>query len=573
MAYEPGAKVGDYEVLSVLGVGGMGQVYKVRNTLTDRVEAMKVLLPSLASYGDLAERFLREIKVSASLLHPNIATLLTAQRVGSDVVMVMEFVDGQTLDHWMRQGHIPLDTTLAYIDQVLQALAYAHGKGIVHRDIKPANIMITNEGVVKLMDFGIARVLADQNLTKTGQVIGSLHYMSPEQIEGKLDVDGRSDLYSVGITLYEAVTGKRPFDGESDFSIMAAHMQSKPKAPIELDPALPQALNQIILMALAKDPAQRFQKAEAFRAALGSVSGIAAMHTVTAPSPAPTFAGARAAALPITPAPTPMPASGPQAPVMAASKPAGNRRILYMLAGSLATIAVLIVLAFQVPKFMKARADAKNSAATQQSTAAAQTNTPANTPAAQQAPPTAATPVDTAASQPAEAASVPAQTPAATDAAAPAPDTASAPVSKPVRAAATQPVRHLARQVAAPNASAVGAPAAVPVQQPAAQTQAAAAAPAQDAAADAAALKQIRRRMSQLAARANPIRSSLDTLARQQAASGLNLRGDIAGARQQMETDMDEAEGNIRDGNLADARESLDHAEGQIEILEKFLGR
>ncbi|HXE05671.1 MAG TPA: serine/threonine-protein kinase, partial [Bryobacteraceae bacterium] len=179
MAYEPGAKVGDYEVLSVLGVGGMGQVYKVRNTLTDRVEAMKVLLPSLASYGDLAERFLREIKVSASLLHPNIATLLTAQRIGSDVVMVMEFVDGQTLDHWMRQGHIPLDTTLAYIDQVLQALAYAHGKGIVHRDIKPANIMITNEGVVKLMDFGIARVLADQNLTKTGQVIGSLHYMSP----------------------------------------------------------------------------------------------------------------------------------------------------------------------------------------------------------------------------------------------------------------------------------------------------------------------------------------------------------------------------------------------------------
>src|SRR6185312_12809647 len=189
----------------------------------------------------------------------------------------------------------------------------------------------------------------------------------------------RSDLYSVGITLYEAVTGKRPFDGESDFSIMAAHMQSKPKAPIELDPALPQALNQIILMALAKDPAQRFQKAEAFRAALGSVSGIAAMHTVTAPSP--------------------MPASGPQAPVMAASKPAGNRRILYMLAGSLATIAVLIVLAFQVPKFMKARADAKNSAATQQSTAAAQTNTPANTPAAQQAPPAAAaTPADAAAS-------------------------------------------------------------------------------------------------------------------------------------------------------------------------------
>ncbi|MGH9613732.1 MAG: protein kinase domain-containing protein, partial [Bryobacteraceae bacterium] len=479
--------------------------------------------------------------------------------------MVMEFVDGQTLDHWMRQGHIPLDTTLAYIDQVLRALAYAHGKGVVHRDIKPANIMITNEGVVKLMDFGIARVLADQNLTKTGQVIGSLHYMSPEQIEGKLDVDGRSDLYSVGITLYEALTGKRPFDGESDFSIMAAHMQSKPKAPIELDPAMPQALNEIILMALAKDPGQRFQKAEAFRAALGSVSGIAAMPTVTAtPSPAPTFAGARTMPAPVTPAPVVTPAAMPaqHAPVMAAAKPAGNRRVLYMLAGSLATIAVLIVLALQVPKFMKARADAKNSTATaQQSTPAAQQSTPA----AEQAAP-AATPVDAAANQPSEPAPVAAQTPAATDASGAASETASAPESKPTHVSVTRPARHLAKQIAAPSAGAIVT---APVPQPAVQTQPAAAAPAPDAAA----MKQVRHRMNQLAARANPIRSSLDTLAKQQAASGLNLRGDIAGARQLMETSMDEAEANLRDGNLADARESLDHAERQIEILEKFLGR
>ena len=189
-------------------------------------------------------------------------------------------------------------------------------------------------------------------------------------------------------------------------------------------------------------------------------------------------------------------------------------------------------------------------------------------PSAQQASPPA-TPVDTATSQPAEATPAPVQTPAATDAAVPAPDATSAPVSKPVRASATQPVRHLAKQVAAQTAPPVAAPAAVPVQQPAAQPQAAAPTPAPDAAA----MKQVRHRMNQFAARANPIRSSLDTLTRQQAASGLNLRGDIAGARQQMETSMDEAEANIRDGNLADARESLDHAERQIEILEKFLGR
>ena len=374
--FKPGARVGDYEILSVLGIGGMGQVYKVRNTLTDRVEAMKVLLPSLASQGELAERFLREIKVSASLLHPNIATLLTAQRIGSDVVMVMEFVDGQTLEFWMRQTHIPLESTLGYIDQVLQGLSYAHSAGIVHRDVKPANLQITDKGQVKILDLGIARVLADPYITKTGQVIGSLHYMSPEQIEGKPDVDGRSDQYSVGITLYEAVTGKRPFDGESNFSIMAAHMQSKPRAPIELDPAIPRELNDVILKALAKDPAERYQTAEEFRVSL------AAVRTVTAP------------------------ASTPATPVIAAAKPPGNRRVLYVLAGSLATIAVLVVLALQVPKFVKTRAESETSAATAQQAAP---TVPQNTPATEQAAPTA-NPVDAAANQRSEAPSVPPQT-------------------------------------------------------------------------------------------------------------------------------------------------------------------
>src|SRR5512140_1736805 len=277
-----GDRIGDYEIVGVLGAGGMGKVYKVRNVISDRIEAMKVLLPDLANVPELSDRFMREIKVLAGLEHPNIAALRTAQRVDNQLIMVMELVEGVTLQDRLEQGRLPVPESLEYSAQVLSALSYAHARGVIHRDIKPANMMVTAGGTVKLMDFGIAKAAGDRKLTMTGTTLGSLYYMSPEQIRGG-ELDARSDLYSFGISLYEIVTGARPFHGDSDFSLMTAHLQAEPVPPIDVDPQLPAALNEIILLSIAKDPAKRFQSADAFRSALGSVSGGAPAPVPAAP--------------------------------------------------------------------------------------------------------------------------------------------------------------------------------------------------------------------------------------------------------------------------------------------------
>ena len=178
MELQIGSTIGDYQVVGILGAGGMGKVFKVRNTISDRVEAMKILLPDLANAPELADRFLREIKVQASLEHPNIASLHTAVRVENQLLMLMEFVDGVTLEQKLKEGPLPTAQAVDYIQQVLSALEYAHARGVVHRDIKPANMMLTPGGVIKLMDFGIAKASGDHKLTMTGTTMGSLYYMS-----------------------------------------------------------------------------------------------------------------------------------------------------------------------------------------------------------------------------------------------------------------------------------------------------------------------------------------------------------------------------------------------------------
>ena len=267
MKLEIGQKVGDYEVTGVIGSGGMGSVYKVRNVISDRLEAMKVLLADLNAEGERAERFLNEIKVLASLNHPNIAALHTAFRLDNRLLMVMELVDGITLSQRLRRGPLRVPDAIACIVQVLAALAYAHGKGVIHRDIKPANIAIDRQGVVKLLDFGLARGRSNLSLTRTGAVLGSLYYMSPEQVKG-LAADARSDIYSVGVTLYRILTGQRPINGENEFEVMRAQVNDIPRPPRDHDPTLPQGLSDAILRALAKDPKKRFQTADEFRRAV-----------------------------------------------------------------------------------------------------------------------------------------------------------------------------------------------------------------------------------------------------------------------------------------------------------------
>ncbi len=281
-----GQHIGDYEILSVLGLGGMGKVYKVRNVISDRVEAMKILLPDLTSHQSLADRFLREIRLLASLNHPNIASLRTALTHDNQLVMIMEFVEGETLANRLSRAPISTAEAVDYSDQILSALSYAHKQNIIHRDIKPANMMLTPQGVVKLMDFGIARSSSDGTLTSTGTTLGSLNYMPPEQVRGE-SADARSDIYSFGVSLYELLTGKLPFQGDSQYSLMTAHLNEVPAAPITVRTDLPPALNEIIMMAMAKDPAQRFQSADAFRTALNSVpvSALPRSGTTVTPSP------------------------------------------------------------------------------------------------------------------------------------------------------------------------------------------------------------------------------------------------------------------------------------------------
>ena len=383
MSFEVGTRIGDYEIVSILGAGGMGKVFKVRNVISDRIEAMKVLLPDLEHEPELADRFMREIKVQASLQHPNIATLHTALRVDNQLLMLMELVEGVTLDQRLHQGPIPLANGVDYISQVLSALGYAHEHGVIHRDIKPANMMLTANGTVKLMDFGIAKAAADRRLTMTGTTMGSLYYMSPEQIKGMATTDARSDLYSVGVSLYEITTGKKPFDGDSQFAIMAAHLEKTPVPPITLDNKLPQGLNDVILMAIAKEPDQRFQSAKAFAGALGSVRQSLGM-------PVPVAAGglSNTATMPLGgPAPV-LPSTSAMAPAAAApdqAAPKSSKRWLWVGAGALAT-ALALVAFIQFGPWRKSSAQAEQQAAPG-STPANTATTPGQTPPATTPPP------------------------------------------------------------------------------------------------------------------------------------------------------------------------------------------
>ena len=266
MVFASGDRIGDYEVLAPLGAGGMGSVYKVRHSISQRTEALKVVLPNASSSPEMAERFLREIRLLASLEHPHIASLRTAFRVRDELVMVMEFVEGASLRDKLRSPGITLGQALEYVTQVLSALAYAHSQGVIHRDIKPSNVMIASHGVAKLLDFGLAAPVpslaadAETTLTQPGTLLGSPYYISPEQAKGER-ADARSDVYSAGAMLYEMVAGRPPFEAAGAggaYAVIAAHLNQKPQSPVELNPQTPPELARIILKALSKDPAARW---------------------------------------------------------------------------------------------------------------------------------------------------------------------------------------------------------------------------------------------------------------------------------------------------------------------------
>jgi len=265
---------GRYELDGVVGRGGMAEVFRARDIRLDRIVAIKTLRADLARDQIFQARFRREAQSAASLNHPNIVAVYdTGEDMTTGVpvpYIVMEFVDGRTVRDLLQEGHRLLpDRSLEIIDGVLRALDYSHQAGIVHRDIKPGNVMVTRNGDVKVMDFGIARAMSDAQatMTQTAQVIGTAQYLSPEQARGER-VDSRSDLYSAGCLLYELLTGRPPFTGDSPVAIAYQHVRENPIPPSQVDPDVPAWADAIVLKAMAKSPADRYQTAADMRADL-----------------------------------------------------------------------------------------------------------------------------------------------------------------------------------------------------------------------------------------------------------------------------------------------------------------
>lgn len=538
---KPGDRLGDYEILGELGRGGMGSVYKVRNTISDRIEAMKILLPDLAGRQELVARFLREIKLVASLDHPNIGALRTALTLDGQLVMIMEFVEGTSLDNRIEQGPISAAEALNYIDQALQGLGHAHKQGVVHRDIKPANLMVTAEGVVKVMDFGIAFSGSEHKLTSTGTTLGSLAYMSPEQVTGEA-ADARSDLYSLGISLYEMVTGQRPFKADSDYAIMAAHVKEAPRPPIELQPGLPAGLNTIILQAIAKEKENRFQSAEAFRAALRNLDSAertgARTSTVVLTPVTPIPAAARAAGTQVShpsigpvptmaapPSPKAVPPNVQQPPMPPPAARSGNRGV-YMTLGAVLALALLVA------------------AGTYFQSGAARQDQTTGAPATNAKPPASAAvepPAKTAAEPVATPAGAPSASPSAAPASSPASVVTKQPEPSPVTPAPAEPVKPVEKAAPAPDNSAQ--------------------------------LDELETQIDQLTTRALAVDSSLETLRRQQRAAGYDLRADMAAKQESMKLNLSKARQAFEKGDVARGKKYADLTEAALGQLEKFIGR
>ena len=252
---------GRYELLELIGVGGMADIYKARDIEEDRIVAVKILKTEFAGSDEFLRRFRNESKAIALLSHPNIVKIYDVGFTDKVQFIVMEYVDGITLtDYIEQQGVLKWRDAVHFTIQILKALQHAHDRGIVHRDIKSSNVMLLSDGTIKVMDFGIARFNRENNKTVSEKTIGSVHYISPEQARGDI-TDERSDIYSVGVALYEMLTGRKPFDGDTPVSIALMHMQSTPKKPSEINSTIAEGLEQIVLRAMQKDPAQSYQTA------------------------------------------------------------------------------------------------------------------------------------------------------------------------------------------------------------------------------------------------------------------------------------------------------------------------
>src|SRR5262245_558739 len=276
MTFAPGARLGPYEIVAPLGAGGMGEVYRARDTRLERLVAIKVLPQRLSSSPEVRQRFEREAKTISQLSHPHICALYDVGHQDGVDYLVMELLDGETLADRLAKGALPVDQTLRCGIEIAHALGKAHRQGIVHRDLKPGNVMLTRSGV-KLLDFGLAKALPSPSrtspgggltslptrtdLTQEGTILGTIQYMAPEQVEGQ-EADARTDIFALGTVIYEMTTGRRAFEGRNSASLMAAILEREPAPMASLRPQAPPALGHLVRVCLSKRPDERWQSAD-----------------------------------------------------------------------------------------------------------------------------------------------------------------------------------------------------------------------------------------------------------------------------------------------------------------------
>ena len=294
---KPGDRLGVYRIVEKAGDGGMGEVFRAVDDTLGRSVALKCLRPEVIGNAQLVERFRSEARLLARLEHPNIATVYTLLDEGGQIALVMEYVGGGSLEGLLRKkGRLDKTEVIPLVLQALDGIGYAHASGVIHRDLKPSNAMLSESGLVKLVDFGIARAIGSARMTRSGHLVGTLEYMAPEQVKGG-EGDARSDIYSVGIMLFELLTGNPPFKGATDYDLIRAHVES-PVPPLrDFGATANEALEGVLRRALAKDPADRYPDAAAFSEALRfAVPEAAAMRPLTATVIAPASSGLGASA-------------------------------------------------------------------------------------------------------------------------------------------------------------------------------------------------------------------------------------------------------------------------------------
>jgi serine/threonine-protein kinase len=271
MAFQLGQRAGQYEFIDIVDSNPNRVAFRVRNLTNNRFELLRVLGAAVQGDEERTNRFFREASVHARLVHPNIVGFYRATTLDGQFVIMTELAEGVTLAERLELGPLPLPLAVSFFDQILSALECAHQHGIVHRNVSPSSIIVTPDSSIKLAGFTYARGSIDPQLTQVGFTVGDVHYLSPEQVRGAAILDPRCDIYAAGIVLYESITGRKPFDGKSQFEVLAAQVSVVPPPPSQLQPSLTFGWDAVVMKALAKEPSERYQSAAEFLAALGSL--------------------------------------------------------------------------------------------------------------------------------------------------------------------------------------------------------------------------------------------------------------------------------------------------------------